>query len=265
MGYERIVTDECRFRGYSPRTIKAYLHHVKRFVASGMPPREYLLMLIGNGASDETVRSAGFAVRFYLAAAGKGRPEAGTVLAALPNVKRGKRLPVILSKEEVGRLVSASSNANHRLIMQVGYSAGLRVSEIVNLRWQDVDLGRDVIHVKRAKGKKDRIVMLSSKVKEGLLGLAPGREGPVFLTNRGGRYSPRTIQKIIADAAAKAGIRKRITPHTLRHSFATHLLENGTDLRHIRDLLGHSDLRTTMVYTNVSNRTIRGIRSPLDD
>ena len=101
--------------------------------------------------------------------------------------------------------------------------------------------------------------------KENLMNLTPNKKGYVFLTNRKGKYTQRTIQKIIENAAMKAGIRKSITPHTLRHSFATHLLENGIDIRYIRDLLGHSDISTTLIYTKVSNKNIRNIKSPLDD
>jgi len=107
--------------------------------------------------------------------------------------------------------------------------------------------------------------MLSLKVKAGLMNLTSKKEGYVFLTNRKGKYTQRTIQKIIKNVATKAGIKKSITPHTLRHSFATHLLENGTDIRYIRDLLGHSDISTTLIYTKVSNKNIRNIKSPLDD
>ncbi|MEM4755968.1 MAG: tyrosine-type recombinase/integrase [Candidatus Woesearchaeota archaeon] len=107
--------------------------------------------------------------------------------------------------------------------------------------------------------------MLSLKVKEGLVNLTPNKKGYVFLTNRGGTYTPRTIQKIIESAASKAGIRKKVTPHTLRHSFATHLLENGIDIRYIKDLLGHSEIRTTLIYTKVSNKNFLSIKSPLDD
>ncbi len=123
---------------------------------------------------------------------------------------------------------------------------------------------RNLIHLKRAKGKKDRIVMLSLEVKESLLNLTTNKQNNVFLTNRGGKYSQRTIQKIIENAAKKAGIRKKVTPHTLRHSFATHLLENGTDIRYIRDLLGHSSISTTLIYTKVSNKDVSKIKSPLD-
>ena len=154
---------------------------------------------------------------------------------------------------------------SHRLIIQIGYSAGLRVSEIINLKWFDIDFDRNLIHIKRAKGKKDRIVMLSQKVKEGLANLSHNKSGYVFKTNRNDKYTPRTIQKIIENSASKSGIKKKITPHSLRHAFATHLLEKGTDIRYIKDLLGHSNISTTLIYTKVSNKNICNIRSPLDD
>lgn len=262
---ESIVVQECKLKRYSPKTIKSYLHHIRGLVASKKQPRDYLLWLIDKKASDETVRSTGFAIKFCLNAIKKDSSEIQNILDNLPNVKREKKLPVILSKEEIERLISATKNINHRLIIQVGYSSGLRVSEIINLKWEDIDFDRNLIHLKKAKGKKDRIVMLSQKVKEGLLNLSESRQGYVFLTNRDSKYTDRTIQKIIENAAMKAGIRKSITPHTLRHSFATHLLENGTDISYIRDLLGHSDISTTLIYTKVSNKNIRNIKSPLDD
>jgi len=262
---EAIVVQECKLKGYSQKTIDNYLHHIKKFALSGKSPRDFLLTLIEKGDSDETVRSASFAIKFYLNTIKKDSSEIQDLLDNLPNIKREKKLPVILSKEEIESLISATKNVNHRLVIQIGYSAGLRISEIINLKWQDIDFDRNLIHLKRAKGKKDRIVMLSLKVKEGLMTLTPNKEGYVFLTNREGKYTQRTIQKIIENAAMKVGIRKSITPHTLRHSFATHLLENGTDIRYIRDLLGHSDISTTLIYTKVSNKNICNIKSPLDD
>src|SRR3989338_5665316 len=279
---EAIVVQECKLKGYSQKTIDNYLHHIKKFVSSGKTPREFLLGLIAKDNSDETVRSASFAIKFCLNTIKKDSSETKKsegflvpemqgaflgiqdILNNLPNLKREKRLPVVLSKEEIESLISATKNINHRLILQIGYSAGLRISEIINLNWQDIDFDRNIIHLKRAKGKKDRIVMLSLKVKENLINLTSNKQGYVFLTNRSGKYTQRTIQKIIKNAAMKAGIRKSITPHTLRHSFATHLLENGTDIRYIRDLLGHSDISTTLIYTKVSSRNIRNIKSPYD-
>lgn len=262
---ELIVAQECKLKGYSNKTIETYLHHIRHFITSKKQPREYLLMLIDKGSSDETVRSAGFAIKFYLKAIKKDSSEIQNVLDNLPNVKREKKLPVILSKEEIEKLTFATKNINHRLIIQIGYSSGLRVSEIISLKWEDIDFDRNIIHLKKAKGKKDRVVMLSQKVKAGLLNLSASKQGYVFLTNRNGKYTDRTIQKIIENATLKAGIQKNVTPHTLRHSFATHLLENGTDIRYIRDLLGHSDISTTLIYTKVSNRNIHNIKSPLDN
>ena len=251
MDYKEIVTQECKLRGYSPKTIENYLHHIRKFLISNKPPREYLLGLISSNHSDSTVRSACFAIKFYLNAIKHDCPEIQDILDNLPNVKKEKKLPIILSKEEIEKMISATKNINHRLIIQAGYSAGLRISEIINLKWQDIDFDRNIIHVKRAKGKKDRIVMLSKRLKEGLTNLTKDKEGFVFMTNRNCKYTARTIQKIIENTANKAKINKNITPHSLRHSFATHLLENGTDIRYIRDLLGHSDISTTMIYTKV--------------
>ncbi|MBT3406651.1 tyrosine-type recombinase/integrase [Candidatus Woesearchaeota archaeon] len=138
------------------------------------------------------------------------------------------------------------------------------MSEVINLKWNDIDFKRNIIHIKQAKGKKDRIVMLSPKLKKGLQSLSENKEGLVFKTTRKGKYTTRTIQMIIQNAAKKAGIKKKVSPHTLRHSFATHLLEKGTDIRYIRDLLGHSNISTTLIYTKVSNKDLSKIKSPLD-
>ena len=265
MEIDALISQECKLKGYSQKTIKSYIHHVQKFIASKKTPREYLLFLINNSKSDETVRSTGFAIKFYLKSIKKESEDIEQILNDLPNVKRAKKLPVILSKEEIVQLITATNHINHRLIIQIGYSAGLRVSEIINLKWEDIDFNRNLVHIKKAKGKKDRIVMLSQKVKESLQALSQNKSGYVFITNRGGKYTQRTIQKIMENASIKAGIKKSISPHTLRHSFATHLLENGTDIRYIRDLLGHSDIRTTLIYTKVSNKDIRNIKSPLDD
>ena len=180
----------------------------------------------------------------------------------LPNLKRPQKLPEILSKQEIQNMIVTTTNVKHRLIIQLGYSAGLRVSEIINLKWKDIDFQRSTIHIKQSKGKKDRILMLSPKVKKGLKRLSLKQKGHIFITNRNKKYSQRAIQQIIKNAALKAGIKKRVTPHTLRHSFATHLLEQGVDIRHIQALLGHTRLQTTQLYTIVTK--IERIRSPLD-
>ncbi|MFH1425173.1 MAG: tyrosine-type recombinase/integrase [archaeon] len=262
---EMLVSQECKLKGYSQKTIKSYLHHIEKFLASKKTPRDYLLSLIEKNKSDETVKSAGFAVKFYLKTIKEGSSDVENLLNNLPNVKREKKLPVILSKKGIEQLFIATKNINHRLIIQIGYSAGLRISEIINLKWEGIDFNRNLIHIKRAKGKKDRIVMLSQKVKEALQTFSQNKSGYVFITNRNSKYTQRTIQKIIENAAKNARIKKKITPHTLRHSFATHLLEQGTDIRHRRDLLGHSNISTTLIYAKVSNKDLSKIKSPLDN
>jgi integrase/recombinase XerD len=263
MDHEIMIKNECKLRGYSDKTTKNYIFHVNKFIQSNKQPREYLLNLINKKNSDETIRSICFAIKFYLNILKKDDTQIELVLNNLPNVKREKKLPTILSKQEINKLISVTKNINHRLIIQLGYSSGLRISEIINLKWQDIDFDRNIIHIKKAKGKKDRIVMLSLKVKNNLIDFTLKKEGYVFITNRKNKYSQRSIQKIIEIASVKASLQKKITPHTLRHSFATHLLENGTDIRFIRDLLGHSNIKTTLIYTKVSN--INKIKSPFDD
>ncbi len=261
---DMLVVRECKLRGYSQKTIDSYIHHIRKFIESKKYPKEYLIQLIESHKSDETIRSACFAIKFYLNIIKKDSKDINRLLKDLPIVKREKKLPVVLSKEEIKKLISVTTNINHRLIIQIGYSAGLRISEILNLRWQDIDFDRNIIHLKKAKGKKDRIVMLSQKVKENLLTLNRDDKTYVFITNRGKKYTQRTIQKIIGSAANKASLKKKITPHTLRHSFATHLLDNGTDIRFIKNLLGHENIKTTLIYTKVSNKDISKIKSPLD-
>ena len=137
------------------------------------------------------------------------------------------------------------------------YYAGLRLDEVRNLKWQDIDFNRGIIHIKTAKGGKERIVFLHSKLKEMLEIYGANKQGLVFISQRGGKYNERTIQQIVKNAATKTGIKKKVTPHTLRHSFATHLLEAGADIRYIQQLLGHKSLRTTQIYTHVAGKDIK--------
>ena len=209
------------------------------------------------------MRTAGFAIKFYLQILKKNDASIENILKNLPNVKREKKLPVILSKNEIERMIKVTKNVNHRLMIQIGYSAGLRVSEIISLKWRDIDFERDIIHIKHAKGKKDRVVMLAKKVKYELE-LLEQTLPYVFVSNRSKKYTEKSVQEIVKTAANKAKIKKNVTPHTLRHSFATHLLEAGTDLRYIKNLLGHADISTTLIYTKVSKRDISKIQSPID-
>lgn len=253
------IENEAKLKGFSKNTLSNYIYHIDKFLKSNLNPREYLLNLINTNHADETIRNAGFAIKFYL----KTMNSKDNI--NIPNLKREKKLPVVLSKKEIKDMILATTNLIHRLVIQMAYGTGMRVSELINLKWQDIDFQRNIIHIKRAKGKKDRIVMLSPKIKKALNSLNIKKEGYVFLSNRKKKYTIRTIEKIVENTRIKAGIKKKVSPHTLRHSFATHLLENGTDIRYIKELLGHSDISTTLIYTKVSKKNITNIKSPLDD
>lgn len=180
--------------------------------------------------------------------------------------RRERRLPIVLSKEEVNRVIEVTGNLKHKTLLALIYSSGLRISEALNLKAKDIDSKRMLIHVKNAKGKKDRYTLLSHKVlnmmREYYLVYQP--KNYMFEGLNGGMYNSRSAQLSLQNAVAKAKITKRVSLHTLRHSFATHLLESGTDLRFIQELLGHSSPKTTMIYTHVSSTSFKNITNPFD-
>ncbi|MDP3965053.1 MAG: tyrosine-type recombinase/integrase [bacterium] len=179
--------------------------------------------------------------------------------------KKPKSIPVVLSRKEIEAILSVTRNMKHRFILALAYGAGLRVSEVVALRVWDLDLRELTIHIKEAKGRKDRISVIPEKLVHGLHSMIEGRPGEalVFGSERGGALATRTAQKIFENALKKAGITKDATFHSLRHSFATHLLENGVDVRYVQELLGHQSIRTTQQYTQVTNPKLKKIVSPL--
>ena len=188
------------------------------------------------------------------------------VIAALHRPKNAKTLPNVLSKEETFRLIEVTTNLKHKALLALIYSSGLRISEAINMEITAIDSQRMLIHVKNAKGKKDRYTLLSTKVlgllKEYYTIYKPTKF--LFEGQFGEQYSSRSAQAVLHQSARKAGITKQISLHTLRHSFATHLLESGTDLRYIQDLLGHSSPKTTMIYTHVSSTSLKNIINPFD-
>lgn len=179
--------------------------------------------------------------------------------------KRNKSIPIVLSQEEIQLILEATPNAKHKLLLSLAYGAGLRVSEVVNLKVKDLDFSNNFIHVKEAKNKKDRATILPEKLIDHLKNLIAGKESNniVFHSERGDKLSSRTAQKIFENSLKKTEIKKDATFHSLRHSFATHLLENGVDIRYIQSLLGHANIRTTQIYTKVTNFGLKNIKSPL--
>ncbi len=263
------VEQELRIRNYSPKTIRAYVACLRDYIGHTKNDperldvadiRSYLLAKQSARYSPQTVNLFLNAIKFFY------REVVGTSgTIDIRFAKRPSRLPVVLSREEVTRLIDSISNAKHRLLISLAYGAGLRVSEVVSLRVGDIDFSEHTIHLKGAKGNKDRITVLPDKLTDGLRQMAAGKgmDDEVFSSERGGTLSSRTAQKIFEHALARAGIQKAATFHSLRHSFATHLLENGTDVRFVQELLGHSNIRTTQIYTHVTNPVLKHIQSPL--
>lgn len=269
---QRMIQD-MRIRNYSPKTIKHYVSHVAAFARHfGKSPdrlgpphiRGYQVYLIEEKkCSWSNFNIAVCALRFFYRVTLKK----DWMVEHLPYGRRPKTLPVVLSREEVTRLFAAMPKRNYRIILMTAYSAGLRISEVVRLRVEDIDPGRMLIRVRQGKGRKDRYVPLSATLLEVLGGCAKlaGPQEWLFPGQRAGHYiCTRSVGRACKAAARAAGLRKPVSMHTLRHSFATHLLESGIDIRTIQKLLGHVKLETTTIYTHVTENQIRSTPSPLD-
>lgn len=188
-----------------------------------------------------------------------------TWVAPFPYAKRHKKLPVVLTRSEIKTIIKATKNTKHRLMISLAYGAGLRVSEVVDLHVKDVDTAELSLAIRGGKGNKDRISILSEKLRDELKNLMAGKAGNQYLfeSERGGKLTTRTAQAVFERSLKLAKIKKNATFHSLRHSFATHLLENGIDVRYIQQLLGHASISTTQLYTKVTNPQLKNIRSPL--
>lgn len=191
------------------------------------------------------------------------------ITAGIKRPKRQKKLPTVLSKEEVKRLLAATFTKKSKLMLSLLYACGFRVSELVNLKINDLNFDEDHGFVRLGKGGKDRVFNIPLFLKHDLLSQAEKQKGKgfeyLFTTRNGKKLTERNIQKIVKTAAKAAGIEKEVSPHKLRHSFATHLLENGTDIRMIQKLLGHSSISTTEIYTHLSDEMIKRVKSPIED
>ncbi len=265
----RRLERELKIRAYSKKTIKAYLQGLGKYfeykqveldALDEESVRNFLVKLENAGLSAQSRNTYLCAVKFFYRNV-IGDAEKIRVRIA----KRSKMLPVVLTRGEVDRVLGAISNIKHKLLISLAYGAGLRVSEVISLRVRDLDFDQMIIHLKCAKGQKDRITVLPDKIVIRLRSFIIGKAGDsyVFESERGGKLSVRTAQLVFSNALKRAAIFKRATFHSLRHSFATHLLENGVNLRYVQELLGHENLKTTQRYTQVANRELRRIRSPL--
>lgn len=269
---------DMMMRGLGPHTQRDYIRHVRRLAAFlGRPPdtateedlRRFQIHQHEAGASVPTINGGVSALRFLYTVTLRRRDLARSLVAT----KRPYKVPEVLSVEEAARLLQAAPGIKYKAALGVAYGAGLRVSEVAHLKVDDIDSTRMLIRVEHGKGGRDRNAMLSPLLLELLrLWWREGKRRGVMFPHGwlfpGRSYtdpiSTRQLHRAVQEAAEVAGIRKRVGPHTLRHSFATHLLEQDVDIRVIQVLLGHAKLDTTAVYTKVSTRTIQAVSSPLD-
>jgi integrase/recombinase XerD len=268
------VRRELRLRNYSYKTAKAYISCLRSFVRHFRPrhPRQlneedirgYLLRLIEESRlAPSSVNQAFNALRFLYVDLYNMPFKIGSI----PRPMKERKLPDVLSVEEVREILFSVRNPKHRLLLMIIYGAGLRVGEAVKLRLEDIDWDRNMIHIRAGKGKKDRYTVLSEIVRRGLQQYCQVYWPTDYIFQGQGErkhLSTRSAESVFKAAADRAGVKKKVSVHSLRHSFATQLLEQGVDLRYIQTLLGHASSKTTEVYTHVSRKSIGQIQSPLD-
>lgn len=263
--------NKLELKRYADNTIKTYISCFESYInyyrdcnpknLNEQDVRKYLQHLVREGKSNSYLNQAINSIKFYY-----------EIVLGMPNrfysIERPRKewkLPKVISKKDIIKLIDHTNNLKHKCIVSLLYSSGLRRGELLDLKIEDIDSNRMLIRVRQAKGNKDRLTILSNSLLQDLRLYYKVFKPQVFLFEgpNGGRYAASSVSKIITNAAQKAGIYRRVTPHMLRHSFATHLLENGTDLRHIQILLGHNSTKTTEIYTHVAENTFRDIQDLL--
>lgn len=265
------MVQHLKLKGYSHNTIESYKSHLTRFLYytdlahDSAAIKGYLLYLLEERCcSHSYVNQAVNAIRQHLMLLGLSRENEAL---QIPRPKRENKLPKVMSKEEVARIFECTANIKHKTALMIAYSCGLRVSEVANLKVLDIDYSRNMVIVRQGKGRKDRIAPLShTLIKQLDKFKAAYRPFEYVFENpeRNGPITDRTLQTVFNNACRWAGIEKNLSFHSLRHSFATHLLEAGVDLRYIQELLGHKNSKTTEIYTHVSNKSLLRIINPLD-
>ncbi|WP_299223568.1 site-specific tyrosine recombinase/integron integrase [uncultured Aquimarina sp.] len=264
---------KLELKRYSLNTCKTYISQFERFINSYSHKeiielseeeiRNYLQSLVQKNKSDSYINQAINSIKFYYEAV-MGMPNR---FYSIERPRKSMRLPDILAKDDIIKMIEVTTNLKHKCIISLLYSSGLRRSEVLSLKPEDVDSKRMLIKVKQAKGNHDRYTILNKSVLILLRGYYKAYKPSVYLfegPKTGSQYSASSILHVVKEAALKANIRKRVSPHMLRHSFATHLLEEGTDLRYIQALLGHKSTKTTEIYTHVAIKTFKGIKDLLN-
>jgi integrase/recombinase XerD len=265
--------DFMKLKAYSWQTQKLYLNHLQRFISfidkdldkvDNSDIRRYLLLLLENEKCSSSLVDQVVSVIKLLY---KSVLPKNDLTANIPRPKKDSKLPNVLNQNEVIQILQATKNEKHKTIMFLIYSAGLRVGEVVRLRPEDIDSVRMLIKINKSKGAKDRYTLLSQIALEQLRKYYKLYRPEKWLfagSKDGDHITERSVQKIFENCSIKAKINKDVSVHTLRHSFATHLLESGVDLRYIQELLGHASTKTTEIYTHVTQKNISNILSPLD-
>lgn len=265
------IKNQLVYKRYSESTRNTYISclekfhhyvHARKLQIEDVTIRQYLLSLIAKGYSRSSQNQHINAIKFYLEKVLK--QDRQTYFIERP--RKEKKLPTVLSEREIQLIFSLVKNIKHKTILSIIYSCGLRIGEVINLRIEDIDSERMVLQIKQGKGAKDRVVPLAQNVLVLLRKYYSEYKPIIYLFNGDDnlQYSPTSIRNVLKRVVYKTYIRKNVTPHTLRHSYATHLLEQGIDLRYIQVILGHSSVKTTEIYTHVSTKNLQGIKSPIE-
>lgn len=257
---------ELRIRGFSPLTIRNYSFFINKFLQATNKPIEDLnqddvkkyLSSMFDSKSKNTIMLAAASIKFFY------QEILNKDFNQIKMPKKDKILPEVLTKEEVSKLLNSTETKKSKLLLSLLYSSGLRVSELVNLKPGDINFSENIGKVKSGKGSKDRMFIISRELSKDIQHYIKKRPDYKYLFSKEKSLTTRNIQKIVKNTKIKAGINKKVTPHTLRHSFATHLLEAGTDIRMIQSLLGHASLNTTQLYTHISTEEIKKVQNPFD-
>ncbi|WP_109853634.1 site-specific tyrosine recombinase/integron integrase [Aquimarina sp. AU58] len=264
---------KLELKRYALNTCKTYISQFEKFInhypdkdiitLSEQEIRGYLQHLIRQNKSNSYINQAINSIKFYYEVV-MGMPNR---FYSIERPRKEQKLPQVLSKEEIRSIIANTNNIKHRCIVSLLYSSGLRRSELLDLKLTDIDSKRMLVHIRNAKNNKDRYSLLSEKVVKDLRIYYRQWKPKAYLfeSPNGMKYSGKSVGAIVVRAATKASIKRKVTPHILRHSFATHLLESGTDLRYIQTLLGHSSTRTTEIYTQVAINKFKAIKNPLDE
>lgn len=269
MDFLDMLRRELKIRKYSPKTIRSYSTCLEQYFSYKKENlgtfdeeniKDFLSLLVDKNLASSSVNLYLQAIQFFYREVQKLPQKIQFHFA-----KKPQKLPVVLSHAEVLSCIDHITNGKHKLLISLSYASGLRISEAQNLRVQDIDFESLTLHLKGAKGQKDRITPFSEKLTNDLRNMIAGKSSLdyVFESNRGGKLTTVSLSKIFQNALKKSGIQKPATFHSLRHSFATHLLENGTNIRYVQELLGHANIRTTQRYTQVTNPSLKNIKSPL--